>query len=58
MDAPQDALPTSDPHFRRLQTGLYKLWDQTPEDADRLLQLLIQLDEIRQAPRPKGAANP
>ena len=58
MDTPQDALPTSDPHFRRLQNGLYKLWDQTPEDADRLLQLLMQLDEIRQAARMKNPVNP
>lgn len=54
MELPQDGLPTSNPHFRRLQKGLYKLWDQTPEDADRLLQLLMQLAEIRQATNQTG----
>ncbi|MGH6753084.1 MAG: helix-turn-helix domain-containing protein [Bradyrhizobium sp.] len=57
-EAPQDGLPTVNPHFLRLQNGLYKLWDQTPEDADRLFQLLIQLAEIRQATSSKGASNP
>jgi predicted XRE-type DNA-binding protein len=57
-EAPQDGLPTGNPHFKRLQHGLYKLWDQTPEDADRLFQLLIHLAEIRQAISSKGASNP
>ncbi|MBX9910290.1 MAG: helix-turn-helix transcriptional regulator [Beijerinckiaceae bacterium] len=57
MEAPQEGVPTSDPHFQRLQKGLYKLWDQTPEDADRLFQLLMQLAEIRRAANSKGATN-
>lgn len=57
-DAPQDGLPSVNTHFQRLQRGLNKLWDQTPEDADRLFQLLIQLAEIRQATSSKEVNNP
>jgi predicted XRE-type DNA-binding protein len=56
-EAPQDGLPSVNTHFQRLQRGLYKLWDQTPEDADRLFQLLIQLAEIRRATNSKEANN-
>lgn len=57
MEAPQEALPTSDPHFQRLQKGLYRLWDRTPEDAERLIKLLAQLAEIRKAKSSQKADN-
>lgn len=39
--------PATDPHVERLQSSLLSLWDHTPEDADRLVKLLEQLNVIR-----------
>jgi hypothetical protein len=31
----------------RLKAGVLELWDQTPEDAERLIRLLRQLADLR-----------
>lgn len=33
----------------RLTAGILRLWDRTPEGADRLLRLLETVDEVRKA---------
>lgn len=36
-------------HEERLSAGILRLWDKTPEGADRLLRLLEALDDVKRA---------
>ncbi|WP_158235433.1 helix-turn-helix transcriptional regulator [Caulobacter sp. FWC2] len=45
--------PAPNPSRQLLEKSIGALWDQTPEDADRLLKLMRQLAELRRQPRKR-----
>jgi transcriptional regulator with XRE-family HTH domain len=40
-------IPEVDANRRMLEAGVLEIWDQTPQDARRILKLLRQLAELR-----------
>lgn len=44
-------------HEERLTAGILRLWDKTPEGADRLLRLLEALDEVKRAQATEAHSN-
>jgi hypothetical protein len=42
-----DRVVAPDPYRSRIEAGVLELWDRSPEDAERIVELLRQLTELR-----------